>query len=843
MDRPEYSGMPEEEHVEDHYDIETRKIHGIVYGDNGRGLQQDPSVPGRDRRGRRYGTWVPEYDSKYLAIYPDIPSIPPQTFGISQERVPALNYTPDGHSPFATQEQYSSNPYSRSSAPYTPSSPLLSAPSQPFISPYASQLPAEISSSPGLPHSDDQHVYNGSWLGAEAFNPPPASSSPYDQTSPTPGSCTNQHGHQCLNYGFHRRRGNYLIRDRCGHGPLSTNTGSHSENNGASKPRKKELNGILDSGFYGGRNNKRLREDPELRHAIEASLRDTLFGNEPQASQQGDQHRSIDNVSQDDGANLASSSLKYENPKIHTPSNGIPKELTQGLESPHVLGLKGNQSGTYIQVSKGESGYNGPEAAVPKFKKTRETKAKAAAAWPLLRSARRSARKRDHEDDTDDEQTETRPDKRVRLSNQPGLQQSFSNNNLPGPSGPRRLSGHHNHARNQPHRDLDPHDARPQPRDRTYHSGHSGPPWQPTEHGELFNPQNLVQSPPLRSEWQPEEGRGTALRTIGVQPQKDKMFTPQAKSSFGDDGEDSVARETRPNDKDGEYETDGADEQREDIVKIRNTAAGSMPDSTPSSTLYQTAQQEVLDPLAYYLGYEDSSGAGTNQNFRDGPQEATSQSPVNLNHFRSRHPEIADELQKHRKRTREALEEQEGYFGDERDAGEHERKRRRASQNTEQPVRQLSSQPAHPRRRQAIRAAQEDQYQQRFAEALAQRVADVITSARFHGITYTEVPPRSEADLANIERALQPTLNAYYAYINQAAPATDRFQSYASRWRAIRHDFEQQWTATSQAPTPYLIELPALQPGMTEWQHDLEVLYNEPCHRDPPVRDEHEEEL
>jgi hypothetical protein len=247
-----------------------------------------------------------------------------------------------------------------------------------------------------------------------------------------------------------------------------------------------------------------------------------------------------------------------------------------------------------------------------------------------------------------------------------------------------------------------------------------------------------------------------------------------------------------------------------------------------------------------YLGYGNSSGAGTDlldQNFRDGPQEATSQSPVNLHHFRGRHPEIADELHKHRKRTREALEEQEEYLGDEGGTGEHERKRRRASPNTEQSVRRVSSRPAHPRPRQAVRTAQEDQYQQRFGEALAQRVADVIANAIAHGIAYTEIPPRSEADLANIERALQPTLNAYYAYIQQAAPVTDRFQSYASRWRAIRHNFEQQWTATSQAPIPYLIELPTLQPGMTEWQHDLEVLYNEPCHRDPPVRDEHEEKL
>ena len=332
---------------------------------NGRDLQQDPSVPGRDLRRRRYGTWVPEYDSKYLAMYPDIPYIPRRTFGLSQNHIPAPRYTLDGRSPFATPEQYSSSPYSRSSAPYTPSGPYPDAPSQPFVSPYAPQLPGDISSSPGLPYSDDQHAYNGSWLGAEAFKPPPASSSPCDQTSPTPGSSTNQHGRQCLSYGFHRRGGNNLIRDRRGHGSLSTETGSHSENNRVSKPRKKELNSIFDAGFYGGRNNTRLWEDPQLQYAIEASLRDALSGNEPQASQQGDQQRSVDNVFQDDGANLAPSSLKRENPKIHTPSNGVPKELTQGFEPPHNLGLNGNQIWPHNHASRGESEDEGPEAAVP----------------------------------------------------------------------------------------------------------------------------------------------------------------------------------------------------------------------------------------------------------------------------------------------------------------------------------------------------------------------------------------------------------------------------------------------------------------------------------------------
>jgi hypothetical protein len=34
MDRLDQSGKPEEEQVEDRYDIETRRIHGIVYGDS-----------------------------------------------------------------------------------------------------------------------------------------------------------------------------------------------------------------------------------------------------------------------------------------------------------------------------------------------------------------------------------------------------------------------------------------------------------------------------------------------------------------------------------------------------------------------------------------------------------------------------------------------------------------------------------------------------------------------------------------------------------------------------------------------------------------------------------------
>ena len=85
-----------------------------------------------------------------------------------------------------------------------------------------------------------------------------------------------------------------------------------------------------------------------------------------------------------------------------------------------------------------------------------------------------------------------------------------------------------------------------------------------------------------------------------------------------------------------------------------------------------------------------------------------------------------------------------------------------------------------------VEAMSKSQHQQRLGEQLAQRVADVIANARNEGITYTELPPQSIGDLANIERALQPTLNAYYAYIQTAAPPTDVFQSYASRWRCIR---------------------------------------------------------
>ena len=350
-------------------------------------------------------------------------------------------------------------------------------------------------------------------------------------------------------------------------------------------------------------------------------------------------------------------------------------------------------------------------------KKTKATKAKAAAAWPHLKSAG----KRYHVDDTDDEQMETRPDKQVRLSNQLGLQASSSSNTLADSSGPRRLNGRYNHAWIQLHRDLNPHETTRQPHGRILHSGRSESPWQLTEHGELYEPQNLVQSPLLTPDWQPEGRIGTALRTVGVRPQTEKISTPEADSSFGDDSENSVARETGPNNMDGEDDNDGADEQPEEIVKTCTVAAGLMPDPTaqgpfhspsdghPSSTLLKPAQQEGLGPLMDHLGYENSSGTGTDQNFRDGPQEATS--PVILHRFGSRHPEIADELHEHRKRIRDTLGEQEGYLGNEGHAGEHERKRRRASENTEQAVRHLTSRPAHPQRRQAIRTAQEVQHQ------------------------------------------------------------------------------------------------------------------------------------
>jgi hypothetical protein len=127
------------------------------------------------------------------------------------------------------------------------------------------------------------------------------------------------------------------------------------------------LKSILNAGFYGGGNkdNKSLREDPRLQHAIEASLRDALYGSEPQTSQQGDQRRSNDDIFQDDGTKLAPSDTNYKIPELHTLSSNIPREVTQGSEPPHDLGLNDTQSRPHDHIRKGEPEDDNPEAAIP----------------------------------------------------------------------------------------------------------------------------------------------------------------------------------------------------------------------------------------------------------------------------------------------------------------------------------------------------------------------------------------------------------------------------------------------------------------------------------------------
>ncbi|KAL2053302.1 hypothetical protein ABVK25_006295 [Lepraria finkii] len=90
-------------------------------------------------------------------------------------------------------------------------------------------------------------------------------------------------------------------------------------------------------------------------------------------------------------------------------------------------------------------------------------------------------------------------------------------------------------------------------------------------------------------------------------------------------------------------------------------------------------------------------------------------------------------------------------------------------------------------------------------------------------------------------RDLQPTLTEHLAYIGEAAPLMNVFQSYATRWQYIRQAFERNWTATSADAVSYHIRL---QPQKAEWEHNADELAIEPRHQALPVpKEEDEEEL
>ena len=85
---------------------------------------------------------------------------------------------------------------------------------------------------------------------------------------------------------------------------------------------------------------------------------------------------------------------------------------------------------------------------------------------------------------------------------------------------------------------------------------------------------------------------------------------------------------------------------------------------------------------------------------------------------------------------------------------------------------------------------------------------------------------------------------AHLAYIGEAAPLTNVFQSYATRWQYIRQAFERNWTATSADAVSYLIRLPSLQPEIAEWEHNADELAIERRHQALLVpKEEDEEEL
>ena len=89
--------------------------------------------------------------------------------------------------------------------------------------------------------------------------------------------------------------------------------------------------------------------------------------------------------------------------------------------------------------------------------------------------------------------------------------------------------------------------------------------------------------------------------------------------------------------------------------------------------------------------------------------------------------------------------------------------------------------------------------------------------------------PENEADRNAIDAALEATLEAFYEWVGNVAPNTDRNLSYMSRWEQIHGEFVQyDWEEQIDGQVPYLPQSPPWYTNIEDWPpHVKDSLYFE----------------
>ncbi|KAK4695337.1 hypothetical protein P7C71_g2399, partial [Lecanoromycetidae sp. Uapishka_2] len=111
------------------------------------------------------------------------------------------------------------------------------------------------------------------------------------------------------------------------------------------------------------------------------------------------------------------------------------------------------------------------------------------------------------------------------------------------------------------------------------------------------------------------------------------------------------------------------------------------------------------------------------------------------------------------------------------------------------------------------------------AEDSETQVISVNRSAPNQVIDFTKVVPKSEEEMQSLEKALQPTKDAYIELTATSAPFTDRRGSYADQWECIAKAFPFAWTMWNNAWHEDPPALPRLSPedwsqSLTDWTYE-----------------------
>ncbi|KAL6713169.1 hypothetical protein ACLMJK_009290 [Lecanora helva] len=115
---------------------------------------------------------------------------------------------------------------------------------------------------------------------------------------------------------------------------------------------------------------------------------------------------------------------------------------------------------------------------------------------------------------------------------------------------------------------------------------------------------------------------------------------------------------------------------------------------------------------------------------------------------------------------------------------------------------------------------------------------EIITSAETGlSIDYRVIIPKTEAERQSIDEALALTKSAYFEWLGNLTPWTDRTTSYISQFNLLKQQFAFDWAAQSKSQPPNLFMLPAWGTSILDWPRPVkDDKYYEPykCgHRAP----------